>query len=1050
MAKNDTLDNDTKPTSDASLNPGDRFYRKELIGGNKEYKDAHGDTVQRNYNADKEDSRKALEEKENDGDSFYKRYSGSKDNPPQKNRISTGRLIGKLSPSGGIVSLLLFAIIGVGGGTTILSSSLLINIKEIFHNDRADATRTHLFFSKAMISKSIGYKGAGCGTVAIKCRMGTISDKERLRYERAGFKIKGELVSTNGKVAGKYESPEKYNSNNNDSDKNSRYIAKEITFPDGKTVNTGDGFFKYASANTKMKVKSLAVFNPRSAFFLNERFNGMLNKTFKFSKGKILTGTKKEDIDKSFNEKTNGITEKDTKSGAKKSKLEEDSKKVSDGAKSKLGGNVAGISTEVLTAACSAYNAARFAVTGYKMIRMYQLISFALPWLQAADQIKDQGKISPEIVDNLSSRLTYFESNEKLKTNVTYNSKLYSAGSKNPKFNLTATDSQGYKIAAHGDKSALKDFAKVWLLGGNKDGAVAKISSQLDSLTSLNGLVDKKTSKTLIRATCKALSSPTALIAGAVVTILDCLSTFLGNVATGPQGCIVPIIWIGAGVAIQAITQVVANEMIKYAADEAQSFVIGSDLNGVDAGDAIAAGVGLMLGSASVGAGLRPSKSVKETQDYIVYTENANKEQIAAERFIARSDPFNVYNRHSFFGSIVRKLQSPMPISGTLYGSISNIYSLVSSNLSSGGVASAIYNQPSLIQKERFDCEDPDLVDIGVIGDKFCNIATIMPTDDLRAAEQQTNGTRETIDEVIDYMINPQDQPEDKGGTLDDSFGAEGTVSGAAIDVTKVGAIAGTPRSTLPSIDLNGKPTPGSQYALYLKYCTDTRVTEESQTTWTGETGAGSYWGTTTKEIEKDSNRDQDWYSGKQCTDPIKSKMMSMFRQYTNYCLQKATMQGTMTCWEDTPTVSPSGSVTTVGGEWSYPSTCETSVSDRFGTRGGTHMGLDIAGPFGTPIYAARDGKVIQSGPASGFGNWIVIQHEVDGKRVDTVYGHMKASDLLVKTGDTVKSGQLISKIASEGGSTGPHLHFEIWQGGRFGGNAIDPEQIINRYRVCV
>lgn len=1040
MAKNDTLDNDTKPTSDDSLNPGDRFYRKELIGGNKEYKDAHGDTVQRNYNADKEDSRKALEEKENDGDSFYKRHSGSKDNPPQKNRISTGRLIGRLGPGGGIVSLLLFAIIGVGGGTTILSSSLLINIKEIFHNDRADATRTHLFFSKAMISKSIGYKGAGCGTVAIKCRMGTISDKERLRYERAGFKIKGELVSTNGKVAGKYESPEKYNSNNKDSNKNSRYIAKEITFPDGKTVNTGDGFFKYASANTKMKVKSLAVFNPRSAFFLNERFNGMLNKTFKFSKGKILTGTKKGDIDKSFNEKTGSTTEKDAKTGAKKNtKFEEEGKNISNSVSSKA----VSAATELFTASCTAYNAARYAIAGVKMVRFYQLVSFALPWLQAADQIKDQGKISPEIVDNLSSRLTSYENNQKL-----------SDGSNNPKFNLTATDSQGYKIAAHGDKGKLKDFAMKWLLSGDRSGTIAGISSKLDTITSLNGTIDKSTGKNTIRYACKALNSEAGLIAGIGVlglALADCLSTLVGN-ATGPAGCIGPIAWTAANVAAQFAITYIANKMAGDVINEASQFITGSDLNGVDAGDAIAAGVGLMLGSTSVGAGLRPSKSVKETQDYIAYTESENNEQLAAERFIARSDPLNVYNRHSFFGSIVRKIQSPQPINSTLFGSISNIYSLVSNNLSSGGVASALYNQPALDQKERYDCEDPDLVDIGVIGDKFCNIATIMPIDDLRAAEQQTAGIRETIDEVIDYMTNPQNKSEKEGGTLDDSFGGDGDSSNltALLYPTRLSEVLKPKSGESPSIDLNGKPIPGSQYALYLRYCTDTRVTEESQTTWTGESGAGSYWGTTAKEIEKDSNRDQDWYSGRQCTDPNKSKMMSMFRQYTNYCLQKATMQGTLTCWEDTPTVSPSGSVAAIGGEWSYPSTCETSVSDRFGTRGGTHMGVDIAGPFGTPIYAARDGKVIQSGPASGFGNWIVVQHEVDGKRVDTVYGHMKASDLLVKTGDTVKSGQLISKIASEGGSTGPHLHFEIWQGGRFGGNAIDPEPIINKYSVCV
>lgn len=137
---------------------------------------------------------------------------------------------------------------------------------------------------------------------------------------------------------------------------------------------------------------------------------------------------------------------------------------------------------------------------------------------------------------------------------------------------------------------------------------------------------------------------------------------------------------------------------------------------------------------------------------------------------------------------------------------------------------------------------------------------------------------------------------------------------------------------------------------------------------------------------------------------------------------------------------------------WAYPTDKEkTQVSSKFGHReGGMHYGTDLAGDLDTPIYAARDGEVIAAGPASGFGNWIVIRHEMDGKRVDTVYGHMAASGVLVKRGDKVKAGDHIGAIGNEGFSTGPHLHFEVWDGGRSdtaggSGKAIDPQPYLDK-----
>ena len=96
------------------------------------------------------------------------------------------------------------------------------------------------------------------------------------------------------------------------------------------------------------------------------------------------------------------------------------------------------------------------------------------------------------------------------------------------------------------------------------------------------------------------------------------------------------------------------------------------------------------------------------------------------------------------------------------------------------------------------------------------------------------------------------------------------------------------------------------------------------------------------------------------------------------------------------------------------------------------HEGVDIGAPEGTPIVAAADGVVIKSGPASGYGWVIVIDH---GGGLTTVYGHMYHSTVVVSQGEAVSKGQKIASIGNNGRSTGPHLHFEV----RMNGNSLDP-----------
>ncbi|MBU3750422.1 MAG: M23 family metallopeptidase, partial [Mycobacterium sp.] len=104
-----------------------------------------------------------------------------------------------------------------------------------------------------------------------------------------------------------------------------------------------------------------------------------------------------------------------------------------------------------------------------------------------------------------------------------------------------------------------------------------------------------------------------------------------------------------------------------------------------------------------------------------------------------------------------------------------------------------------------------------------------------------------------------------------------------------------------------------------------------------------------------------------------------------------------------------------------------------FGYRwGALHDGIDVAGPVGTPIYAAADGVVKEAGYTnSGYGAWVLITHS-DG--TVTRYGHINS--WTVQTGQRVFAGDQIGTIGNRGNSTGPHLHFSVLLGGT---NATDP-----------
>ena len=128
-------------------------------------------------------------------------------------------------------------------------------------------------------------------------------------------------------------------------------------------------------------------------------------------------------------------------------------------------------------------------------------------------------------------------------------------------------------------------------------------------------------------------------------------------------------------------------------------------------------------------------------------------------------------------------------------------------------------------------------------------------------------------------------------------------------------------------------------------------------------------------------------------------------------------------------------------------------VTSGFGPRaGGYHWGTDYGrggGSGGHPVYAVKDGTVTRSGPASGFGRWVTIDHPASNGGGETVYGHIIPE---VTAGQTVREGQRIARIdpnSATNGGVAPHLHFEWhrYSWSQPGPNRLNPQDMLHGAR---
>ena len=90
------------------------------------------------------------------------------------------------------------------------------------------------------------------------------------------------------------------------------------------------------------------------------------------------------------------------------------------------------------------------------------------------------------------------------------------------------------------------------------------------------------------------------------------------------------------------------------------------------------------------------------------------------------------------------------------------------------------------------------------------------------------------------------------------------------------------------------------------------------------------------------------------------------------------------------------------------------------------HNGVDYAAKRNTPVKASGDGVISFIGRQSGYGRTVEIKH---GGNIKTLYAHLEKFNTKLKVGSKVKQGEIIAYVGDSGQATGPHLHFEFWQG---------------------
>lgn len=904
-----------------------------------------------------------------------RQHNQTNDKRPRRWQLLTSKKVrGKSSLF--VVLLILF---GGGGFMTIFMSPSLaiVQLRQVLTQDLNDQLKSFDTRSAMMLRTKLKDVTKGsCGAVKIHCRFGTVSNKQAEKFAKHGIIVDRDMSKSLLPNRGQ---------------------ATRFTFVDPETgaktyITNAADLHRLTTNNVAARAQLTKAYNPVFTS-LSDKVARASMRYLGTSKASKITGDTDEEREKSINtavgqgEKIDPRTltpevDKDNKPTGRLigpdgiALTEQQIREINEsGAIAEQAGKVkpsqivssigkAVLITGVVDSACTVANAIRMVGSMAKTKEAIQAARFAngallIPSdkIMAGDGLEGEATFVGNKINNIGGPAQ--------PDKIVDESKLDQPGSAanppmidNPDMYATAFDGPGPKASQYGDAPTLDSRAARFSLSGWFVGRLAKVNEAIALAITGGTNPDPQ----VISDRCKFIQNPyvrgTALVAGIFVGI--------GSFGLAQA----------AGIAGSLMFSMALPYVLSIAADIAAGDVF-KDLYGKDFGDASFVGTSVFLGTIALRRGM-PPLSAKEAVAYTQETQKTYEQYAEVQRYLARAEPFNIYNQHSFMGSVASAVAPVARQSGSSLSSMAmGITNLVPASFGSLTATAKAANPI-----ERFEkCEDPVYRRLNIGADIFCNVRYGLSDQEL----------------AMDPLDNAQWMADT--GNID-------------------------PNSETGEAKDNGQ---NWNYVKFLKECVNRT--------------AG--WGEDQEENQGDGNN---------CVKPENEAVNQHFRIYTMDKSVSDAMDGE-TGEGELPGTSgyntgEKGAVAADG--WAYPTVQDAYISPegRFMEPGrGVHKGIDMITRDETknkPIFAARNGVVIAAGPAQGFGNWIVISHNVDGKRMDTVYGHMEDDGLLVKLGDTVRAGQQIGRIGNKGDSSGHHLHFEIWEGSATnGGNAIDPAPII-------
>lgn len=609
-----------------------------------------------------------------------------------------------------------------GGGTISLvaiAGSLGLNLAPFdilskYTNDTNDANRSVLDKRISSFGEKLGgnanEKNTTCsGGPKLPCEFVSISEKEADVYKKQGFTFGDETKTSSGRI-----------------------VFTSITFPadsGGATVNSLSGFRDAVNNQPSLMKRFTDVYNPTRSIFFSEHFRNVLSK-LGLTKLKKISGETHDEAQASYKNAIESGPSVDTEARVEKrdpNEAADDAERqeieltnaegdqtvtaineaVQSGNKIQsldigASGNPA---SRVAGMACLSYNVGSLISTGAFGIKSARYVVFAAAILTgiSAMIVNESTAAETAVVLGILFPSTFPEKVEDPNTGQMID---------NPNKGKNATDSEAYRAVAYGDKVNFSDLARRYFLSGGIIGALQ---------TAINW-INENIGRDTVRTGCKLTNN----------IIVDVISFLAAPVLSAAILGIMQIL------PVEEWAASIVNNILEAAAGAD----ITTDITGVDAGNILFFGTGLIMGQSAQHFGQKPG-DLQAVRANMLANQEVYDRELAWRQ--AEASPFDMTNQYSFANQLVAKLQQYTSYEGSVAAFANNLFSMVPGSLKTlSTTASASFNQPvSPFTDERFNqCKDPYYEELGVVGDMGC-VPRFVPTEEPVKQSQALSYMRE-------------------------------------------------------------------------------------------------------------------------------------------------------------------------------------------------------------------------------------------------------------------------------------------------------------------